>query len=860
MKRLNIYIFAFCVLFLSCNIYAQKKIIKSVKNTEDNLVSITDKRAKFTVPKPASTPGIITNLQAKHFNQIAAAKTPVINKEKHPKLIDRIRISDPAKAVLSIYVGNPGLDKADPVGIPTTQVLIADGSTVDDNPASMDAFFALFHNGGQDLVNFYNILPYKIPDNADVSLNYSHGIVEESVTIEITPGVYDIIFAGIDSTYQTVMGFNNAVPEAFIDNLNCEAGWRYVFSYEYLADIPYVNEYPPVDIQTINVKTTPSSAILGLEPISITVLQNGNKDVRTLDFFYKINDRTPVFETVTFPIGSELGFQQTYTHTFGTLADLSAAGDYLITAWVEIADDYDLDNNEMTIIAKHTEPAELPFFDPFDENLSNWVVIDRNGTDEDDGGTWIPWTVYDNDWNPSNYYALYQYASDRPGDDWLRTIRPYHLTAGDHFISFTQANMGLPEKMNVYYGSDTTLNSMTLLAQIEIENALMATNIINFNNATDGNYYFAFQAVSDADMFAIILDNVRIEKGTAMAKPDLNVFQMDFKSYPSCELSDSVQVIVYNTGDVGSVINNFDLKYKLNNNGWNTLNVNATLNLEEGIRVKIGGLDMSATGIHTLTVAGELENQLTLSNDTLTGTIEKTPVITQLPYVSYFTNPADIDQWVMLTKNSWSVDKVDGNPVSISPNWSDEPLISRCIEFEAGTYKLSHTFTAGIVFPMFSMDGDYCIKLGEGGSNPEEWTNTIGALSSITVSADTTVTHVFEIAETGTYSIAFSSTSGFYNLKNVRIEKEKTGIENSVVENEITISPNPAKDFIVISSKNTNIENVTVFNSTGQTIFISPSNIESLNFALSINNWNKGIYIALVKTENENRICKFIVE
>ena len=75
--------------------------------------------------------------------------------------------------------------------------------------------------------------------------------------------------------------------------------------------------------------------------------------------------------------------------------------------------------------------------------------------------------------------------------------------------------------------------------------------------------------------------------------------------------------------------------------------------------------------------------------------------------------------------------------------------------------------------------------------------------------------------------------------------------------NTISLSPNPVKDILTISSKST-MENIEIYSVLGQLI-VSKS-IENTNAKLNISDFNKGLYFVKIKGENAAQSFKFIKE
>lgn len=146
-----------------------------------------------------------------------------------------------------------------------------------------------------------------------------------------------------------------------------------------------------------------------------------------------------------------------------------------------------------------------------DADLNGWTIIDANG----DGKTWV-----------TNQGAVrVSYNSSNEMDDWLITP-PIKLEAGKAYNVAFQARSNsstYAERIEVKFGKANTAEGMTneLIAPTDLttgewedfEKMLVADE--------DGTYYVGFHGISDADMFYLWLDNVRIEAGVSALAPGM---------------------------------------------------------------------------------------------------------------------------------------------------------------------------------------------------------------------------------------------------------------------------------------------------------------------------------------------------
>lgn len=150
-------------------------------------------------------------------------------------------------------------------------------------------------------------------------------------------------------------------------------------------------------------------------------------------------------------------------------------------------------------------PTTVPYFNTLEteELMEEMSVIDANS----DGSTW---TFYNTEG------ARYGNSSNNDADDWLIT-RGIELKAGKAYsFGFDVRASGYTERIEVKMGKEATAEAMTteIVPAFTFENTEYETvenDRIVVNE--DGVYYFGVHAISDADMYAIYLRNVRVDEG-----------------------------------------------------------------------------------------------------------------------------------------------------------------------------------------------------------------------------------------------------------------------------------------------------------------------------------------------------------
>ena len=150
----------------------------------------------------------------------------------------------------------------------------------------------------------------------------------------------------------------------------------------------------------------------------------------------------------------------------------------------------------------------VPYFNTFDteEETGQLSLYDANN----DGTTWGLATV-----SSGGYEAVYSYSSDNAADDYL-LLPPMQLDASISYkfaIDARSRSTSYVERFEVVL-LDEELNMtpvQTVIAATDVTSATYTTfSNDNFTVAETGYYTFAIHAISDADMWALYVDNVAV--------------------------------------------------------------------------------------------------------------------------------------------------------------------------------------------------------------------------------------------------------------------------------------------------------------------------------------------------------------
>lgn len=168
------------------------------------------------------------------------------------------------------------------------------------------------------------------------------------------------------------------------------------------------------------------------------------------------------------------------------------------------------------IAGAYSTPYSYSFSTQKDMN-DNFTVIDANA----DGIKWhVATDEYDED-GQSIPVAMIEYNSDEDLDDWLITS-PVKLLSGNRYILTFKAMPGMDEMMEVFCGSEPTVEGMSQCIMeeftLEEEYSLVEYNVA-FTVEADGRYFIGFHATSEADNFYIYLNDISISAPVLLDAP-----------------------------------------------------------------------------------------------------------------------------------------------------------------------------------------------------------------------------------------------------------------------------------------------------------------------------------------------------
>ncbi|MET3730744.1 GEVED domain-containing protein [Moheibacter stercoris] len=459
-------------------------------------------------------------------------------------------------------------------------------------------------------------------------------------------------------------------------------------------------------------------------------------------------------------------------------------------------------------------PVNVPYYQDFESAVTPEMP---ECTTVENAGAGNNWHTYNGpNGGFTGTYLRYQWNSSNAANSWFYT-QGVNLTAGTAYkVSYdygSEAAAAYPESLKVAYGTENTHTAMTNVLAIH-ENFLTAeaaiTNVVEFTPTTSGVYYFGFNAFSNADMFYMYLDNIKVELAEEIAE--------------ECEWTITVEGPFF--GDEIS---------------WEFRGADGTVLLSGGEYDDIGFSD-----VQTISAAGPVEFYIEAF-----GNFDDNEVSYEIKNANGIQASGSLDGGDDATHSDMNCDDegedptycipdldcTDGdvitnvvfqeinNPTSCSPNGYGD-YTSMIANVEAGnSYPINVTVGSGWAYESVSVWIDYNNNMV---FEESEFTY-VGTGSGSVVSGNIAIpagtadgeyrmrVRVAAVGETSaTWDMACDEDQGFGETEDYTVNVGTLGLP-SLANNSFAYYPNPTTGLVNISSAKT-IENVQVYNLVGQEV------------------------------------------
>lgn len=236
-----------------------------------------------------------------------------------------------------------------------------------------------------------------------------------------------------------------------------------------------------------------------------------------------------------------------------------------------------------------------------EDEFAKWSVIDANN----DTKTW--------GFDSGTTAAKYSYSSNNVADDWL--VSPAIAAPnGSYILSFDYQGSSYGEKMDIFYGSQSTAEALTQpiadLGTFTVNGEFASTKQM-FKVEADGNIHIGFHAKSDPDKFRILVKNVKLVPAQGLDAQAVSVTTTESGDNLATE---PIVLTVRNSGTTD--ISNLKVCYQVNSNPVVTETITTTIKPGESVEHTFATkADMTESGLYTIKAWTALENDEIPEND-----------------------------------------------------------------------------------------------------------------------------------------------------------------------------------------------------------------------------------------------------
>ncbi|MBQ3750619.1 MAG: fibronectin type III domain-containing protein, partial [Bacteroidales bacterium] len=350
----------------------------------------------------------------------------------------------------------------------------------------------------------YDYMYVYVGDRSDVSASTSTTVTAPANTMQMVNPLKNSYYFNQNDSWAT---FTYELDSTFAGQKRIYFCWRNDNS---------VGTQPPAAVDNISIialnkdlvaeaiKPISDNCDLSNAEVSVTVKNNTMSDtVRSFTASYQMSETAAPEDVVTETITPTAPIMpgETYTFNFAT-APTFVDGSNNIYVTLNYEGDANEENNVISLLdIRQVAPASVPYV----QNFSS-VVLGRDA--------WTQGSENNNPnlWKNSNGVMTYMDNDTMAAQNYFIT-HCIEIPAGQMQISYDyNALSSLSESMNVYMGTTPDIASMTLIgSHTDFSKADEDyTYDYLFNNANEGVYYIAVEALSQAGNMGITFDNLKI--------------------------------------------------------------------------------------------------------------------------------------------------------------------------------------------------------------------------------------------------------------------------------------------------------------------------------------------------------------
>lgn len=434
-----------------------------------------------------------------------------------------------------------------------------------------------------------------------------------------------------------------------------------------------------------------STQLSSTTAITVRVKNLDDAPVNNFDLKYSINGNAFITENVATTISAGAS----YTYTFTTNADLSAAGDYNLTVVVKnTTPDPVTSNDTAVVLVRHADNQPLNLASAFVDDMETAATatyekdtVALNGLEHYD---FSRSTIYGRlrtfvnsgiAYSGTKALTLDANAYYPSGNTNYLTgtfnLTNYNVNTNDVRLDFQFNNHGqIPNTPNRVWirGNDTQpwIEAYNLddnenvpgiykkSSSIELSH-LLAANGQSFSPSFQIRWgqWGVIAATDKENANGYSFDDIRLYE----VFNDMQMLSIDAPVKASCGLTNNTIIQVTVRNSASATISNIPVKYRINNGTWISETIPSVAANTSVQYSFVTPADLSAFNTYTIQTIVDLTNDSFRDNDTATTTVINSPVITSFPYLENF--EAGSGYWYADGKNtSWQY----GTPASTKIN------------------------------------------------------------------------------------------------------------------------------------------------------------------------------------------------
>ncbi len=436
------------------------------------------------------------------------------------------------------------------------------------------------------------------------------------------------------------------------------SGW---IDYGYSIGLDVVNIFLPEsnDAELASIVAPANGCGLGSEMVTIEVYNNGLAPILSVDASYELNN---MVETETFTTNIASG--QSAQLTFTVPVDLSVAGTYSLSAWINLTGDLNaMNDSASSIIESIPVVSSLPYLEDFENGAGGWTS----------GGVLNPWELGD----PETAFID---TANSGINAWVTNLDGTYEDGTDAYVEspcFDLSALVIDPIFRFAFISNSEISWDGTWVEVSTDAGITWNTVGNFGEGT--NWYTAEDEhganfnedwwdapIAEAGVWTTathLLDGaagsgsvkIRVffhsdgsvnEGYDGFAFDDVELFEQPAVNAAvfavtgptsTCGLTatETVSVTISNLGSVG--LDSLVVSYSLNNGPVQTEVFYETLAVGNSTNVSFAStIDLSALTDHQLMVWVDADGDGDNTNDTASVTITSVPTISSMPYFQDF--------------------------------------------------------------------------------------------------------------------------------------------------------------------------------------------------------------------------------